>query len=502
MSLMGIDVGTTGTRAVAFDEEGRVLAQAYREYPLLNPADGLYELEPERVWSDLASCLQKVNADPAVVSDPVVALAVSSQGEAVVPVARDGTVLANSPVSSDLRGIPQAQQMAQEFGSGYLYDITGQFVDPLYSLTKILWWKQTQPNLYEKTWKFLCYGDFVVMKLGLEPVIDYTMAARMMAFDIRSLGWSGDILERLGVGNERFARAVPSGTLIGTIPDQFAEGLGFKRNVKVVAGGHDQPCAALGAGVTRPGEAMYSIGTTECIAPVLPRPLPGLKEIQAPCYPHVVSGQYIIITGSQTGGRLLRWYRDEFGQQESLEAGRSGRDVYDLIIEQAGDEPSNLMVLAHFSGSGMAHNDPFSKGVIYGLTFDSKRGQIIRAILEGITYEQAISVDQLAQAGVEIERLRAVGGGSRSKIWLQIKADILNRSLLSMNTDEASSLGAAMLAGLAAGIFSSPEEAVKQWVKEKDVFNPVLEKNAVYRNRIKEYEKLYQALRNINREGV
>ena len=498
MSLMGIDVGTTGVKAVAFDEKGRILSQAYREYPLLNPIQGYYELDSELVWRFLSNCLQEVNANPAVLSDPVTVLAISSQGEAVIPISKDRKVLANSPVSSDRRSLKQSQELVSALGIDQVYEITGQTINAKYPLSKILWWQRETPEIFSHTWKFLCYGDYIVMKLGLDPVIDYTMAARTLAFDIHQLDWSEAILNKVGLSRTCFADISPSGTVVGTISKNISKELGFLTRVYVVTGGHDQPCGALGAGVTQLGEAMYSIGTTECVAPVVAKPHEGLKTIEVSCYPHVILGKFIIITGSQTGGRLLRWYKDEFGYKETVKAQQIKQSVYDIIVDQIPSDPSNLMVLPHFAGSGTAYNDPYSKGAILGLTFNTRRADIIKAILEGITYEQAVNIEQLREAGVDVHRLRAVGGGSRSRAWMQIKADILNTPIVSMTVSEASSLGAAMLAGWALGTYSSLNEAVARLVSEKEVFTPDLSKSKVYQEKLKIYQQTYLSLREVN----
>ena len=442
--------------------------------------------------------MREVNQQTA--ADPAAALAVSAQGEAVIPVGRNGEILANSPVSSDRRAISQTHELKNLIGAERLYEISGQPSDPIYSITKILWWKKNKPELFEKVWKFLCYGDFVTWKLGLEPVIDYSMASRMQAFDINELVWSPEILAKTGLCEEMFAKVQPGGTVIGFIPDQIAEELGFNKGVRVVSGGHDQPCGALGAGVLQSGEAMYAMGTTECIAAVLPHPMPELQKSNLSCYPHVIPGLFIVISGNQTGGRLLRWYRDELGSEEVRLAAQTGRDVYEIITSQIRDTPSSLFVLPHFAGSGTVYNDPFSKGAVLGLTFDTKRADIVKAVLEGITFEQAVTVKRLREAGVQIDKLRAIGGGSKSAVWLQLKANIMDTSVVSMNVSEAGCLGAAVLAGCACGIYASVSDAANLLAREKFCFEPQKADVEYYQERLTVYEKIYPILRDLNQK--
>lgn len=495
MSLMGIDVGTTGCKVVAFEESGAVLAQAGREYPLISPQPGWYELDPERVWRDVCECLRQVNA--LLRRDPVTALAISSQGEAMTPITRGGDVLANSPISSDIRNTKQTAEMEAALGAERIFAITGQPMSAIYTLPKALWWRDHAPDILERAWKLLCYVDFVAYKLGVEPAIDYSMAARTLAFDVHKLEWSDAMLDAGGVRRDQLARPLPSGALIGEIPPASAADLGFRGAVKVVTGGHDQPAGALGAGVLQKGRAMLSIGTTEALVAVTDEPRMEMLECHVSCYPHAAPGSFIALTGSQTGGRLLRWFRDELAAAERAEAETSGRDVYDVIVEQTDDEPGRLLLLPYFIGSGMLHNDLSATGAIVGLNFDAKRKDIVTAILEGLTYEAALNIRRLNDIGVAVHQLTAVGGGARSQRWMQIKADITDLPVSIIHTSEAASLGVAMLAGWATGVYSSLAEAAEQLTKPRKTFTPRPERVAHYQRQLTIYNDLYQALRGV-----
>ncbi len=496
MSLLGLDVGTTGCKAVAFDRSGQVLAKAYREYPLLRPRPGWLELDPEVVWHNLQACIREVNAQ--LLNDPVQALAVSSQGEAVVPVSANGRVLANSPVTFDTRSRPQGEWWEHTLGRRRLHAITGQPVHPMFTINKIMWWRDHEPDIYQRTWKFLCYGDFVLWKLGVEPTIDHTMAARTMAFDIRSRRWSEEILALANLDADKLPQTAPSGVVVGKIPAPIASELGFEAGVLAVTGGHDQPCGALGAGVMRSGEAMYAIGTTECIAPVFNQPVERLGDDGYPCYPHVAPDMYITLAGNFTGGALLRWYRDVLGFEERQIAAQTNQDVYDVIIGQVTERPSNLLVLPHFAGTGSPFNDPAARGAIVGLTFDTRREDLVKAILEGVTFELALNLKYLRRAGIDITELRAIGGGVKSRTWLQIKADIMATPVVALAVSEAACLGASLLAGWATGAYGSLREAVETTVKVKETFEPVAARAQFYSERLSVYENLYPALKALN----
>ncbi len=493
MSLMGIDVGTTGCKVVAFDEDGAVLAQAGREYPLISPQAGWYELDPDQVWDFVCDCLREVNGQLA--RDPVSALSLSSQGEAMTPITREGAVLANSPISSDSRNRKQTAEMETALGAERIYQLTGQPMGTIYTLPKILWWRENAPEILKRTWKFLCYVDFVAYRLGVEPVIDYSMAARTLAFDVNKLDWSDELLEAGGVRRDQLARPAPSGTVIGEISRARADDLGFQGGVKVVTGGHDQPAGALGAGVLEPGRAMLSIGTTEALVTVTSRPRMEMLDYHLSCYPHAAPGLFITLGGNQTGGRLLRWYRDELGAAERAIAESSGRDVYDVIVEQTDDAPGRLLMLPYFVGSGTMHDDATATGALIGMTFDTRRADIVRAVLEGLTYEQALVLRRLHEIGVDIRHLTAIGGGSRSERWMQIKSDITNLPVSVLHTSEAASLGVAMLAGWATGVYASLAEAAEQLIKVRKTFRPRARHNAHYQRQLTIYGDMYQALR-------
>ena len=493
MSLLGIDVGTTACKVVAFDLAGRALARASREYALQSPAPGRLELDANLVWQAVASAVREVNNH---LMDPVETLAVSSQGEAITPVAADGTVLAGSPVTFDTRAVAQATRLADAIGRERLACLTGQPPHPMFTIAKLMWWADHDPELVARTWKFLCFGDFVSWKLGGVPAIDQSMAARTMAYDVHAGRWSDEILAAAGIPVEKLPVTVSAGTRIGRVDPSLARELGFIGAPTIVAGGHDQPCAAFGAGAVGPGEAMLSIGTTICLAPVFAAPVGRLTAIDYPCYPHVVPGRWITLAGNFTGGSLLRWFRDTLGESEVARARQRGQDVYELLTAEAGDEPSPLLVLPHFAGSGAPSNDPRSKGAIAGLTFGTTKGHLVRALLEGVMFEMALNRETLANAGVSIERAVAVGGGARSDRWLQIASDVIGIPIRRSRQMEAACWGAARLAGEGEGLLFSGLSA--HAASACPNFLPDPQRSGYYRERLATYRQLYEALQPLN----
>lgn len=494
MSYLGLDIGTTGSKAGLFDADGRLLALAYREYPLLSPEPGWAEIDSEHV---ARACLEVIQeAAAACGNDPVRGLGISCQGEAFTPVGSNGEILGNGMVSSDARAVEIVAPWSREFGDRRLYEITGHTPHPMFTIFKLLWLRENRPETWGRAAKIYCFEELIQSRLGLEPAISWPLAGRTMMFNVRTHQWDDDILASVGLNRGQLARAVPSGTVVGTIPDGIAEELGLPKNVPVVAGGHDQPCGALGAGVVEPGLAMYATGTVECICPAFDRPIidDNLFHNNLCTYDHTVQGMYTTVLFSLTGGNLLRWFRDEWGQPEVQQAEQSGADVYDLLIDAMADEPTELFTLPYFTPSGTPYFDAKVPGAILGLRLGTRRGQVLRALLEGIALEMRLNVDILERAGLEIREFRAIGGGAKNQTLTQLKADVLNRPITTMAVTEAGCLGVAMLA-CAAESGATPRELVDAWVKPTSVVEPHPGRASVYDERFGAYKEIYPLMR-------
>ncbi len=497
MSLMGIDVGTTGCKAVAFDKEGKILASAYREYPLHSPQPGWAELDGNQVWEDVKACIGSVASETK--NDPITALAVSCQGEAVSPVDENGKILHNALVSFDSRADSYMPRWEERFGGQKIFDVTGQPLAPLFTALKLQWMKDNKPEVLQNTKALLGFEDLVMFKLGMPPTTDYSLAGRTLLFDVKKADWCDEFVDFAGIDRSIMPQPKPSGTLVGTVPDKIADDVGLPHGVQVVTGGHDQPCQTLGAGVTKANEASYGIGTVECIAPAMTELL--LNDVMLSnnicCYHHTCPGFYIALVYNLTGGSLFRWYRDNFAQDENRRAEESGRDVYDLLTEEAADKPSKLLVLPHFTTTGVPHFDTHSRGAILGLTLGTTKAEVTRALLEGLTYEMRMCVDLLKQAGGQVSVLRATGGGAKSPYWLQIKTDILGIPIAVPSVSEAGCLGCAILAGAATGVYPSIKEAAQEIAKIETTYEPNSENHKIYSERYELYNEIYPKLKDL-----
>lgn len=507
MRLIGLDVGTTGCKAVVFDAEGNILGYGFREYGILVEEPAMAEQDAGEVWRLACEALREASARAGLGragGEPVRALSLSAQGDAVIPVDRSFRPVHNAVLGMDYRARPQAARSGELLGERALFDRTGMRPHPINSIVKALWLKEERPRAWEKAWKIATYADFILGRLGAEPVIDHTMASRSMAFDLRRREWSPDILDRLGIDAGLLSRPAPSGTVAGAVSREAAEQTGLPAGTPLATGGHDQACAALGAGVTGEGRGVVSTGTAEVLSAAFLRPALNdtMFESYYPCYLYTREGRYFTFSLNHVGGLLLRWYRDNLGLPEAREAGEAGEDPYERILDRLPPGPTGLFVLPHFNGSGTPRCDLASRGAILGLTLSTTRHDIARAILESQSYELAINLETMQRAGIRVDELRAVGGGARSPLWLQIKADILDRPITSLRVREAACLGAAILAGAAVGVYSSVEEGVERTVAAGDTYRPDPQRRRAYAERFALYREVYPALAEIHHRMV
>lgn len=494
MSYMGLDIGTSGCKAVVFGEKGVQLALAYREYAVRYSQDGGAELDAARVC---AVCKEVIaEAAAAVSGDRVQSLGISCQGEAFVPVDASGGLLAPAMVSSDTRAASIAEHWTAEFGAERLYRITGHTAHPMSTLFKLLWTREHRPDVWRKARRFLCFEDLLHAQLGLEPHLGWPLAGRTMLFDVTSHEWSAEILGAADLDPSLLATPRQSGSCVGTIPRRVASEIGLNDDVMVVTGGHDQMCAALGTGIVSPGQAMYATGTVECIAAVFESPVFSgeLMASNLCVYDSALPGNYGTLAYCLTGGNILQWYRNQFGAAERAEAARSGGSAYELLLRQIPDEPTPLLVLPYFTPSGTPYFDLHTPGVVYGLRLSTTQGEFLRALLEGVAFEMRVNIEILGRAGVAIREFRATGGGVRNSRWNQLKTDVLGVPITTISTTEAGCCGAALL-GAAAKSGMPVQRLAEEWVRPQAVFEPDARRNAYYREQFERYQRLYQAVR-------
>jgi len=501
MSTIGLDIGTTGCKAIVFGRQGQVLSQAAREYCILTPHPNWAEQDAELVWSRACDALGEAISKNK--EEPPVALALSVQGEAVIPIDKKGAPLRRAILGMDTRTTAENNWLVEQFGAETLFNRTGMPVHTVNTLPKLLWLRRNEPAIYSSADQFLLYEDFFLQRLSGRAVISHCLASRTQMYDLAAGDWADDILDRCRIDRNRLAPLSPAnGGVVGTIGRDLAKELGLTHEVLLAAGGHDQACAAFGSGVVRDGLAMVSTGTAEVVevamkSPALSEPL---RKRNISVYRHVVPQLYLAMTLNQSGGLVLRWFRDTLCKWELEQAHATGQNPYDLVLDGAPQGPTGIMVLPHFSGSGTPSFDTTSKGAILGLTFAADRAAMAKAILEGLTFELRTNLDLLRDSGITINELHAVGGGARSELWLQLKADICNVPLRVPEVTEAACLGAALLAGVAAGVYPDHAAAADSCVRLGRRIGPRSRSRSAYSQRYEIYMKVYPALIDLHRQ--
>jgi xylulokinase len=503
--LIGLDIGTTGCKATVFDEDGAWVAAASREYSVSLPHPTWAEQDAEQVWRLAQEVLRSVAA--AGIGRVACAIGLSVQGEAVIPVDTSGNALRPAILGMDTRTSAQNAWLRSQVGARALFERTGMPVHTINTLPKLLWMREFEPLIWERADQYLLYEDFVIRKMTGEAVISACLASRTQLYDLQGGGWSPELLGLLGLEADRLARIAPSGTAVGLMQRELATALGFDTPPLVVTGGHDQACGALGVGLTEPGLAMVSTGTAEVVEVALKAPVltTALYEGNISVYAHTAPELYLAMTLNHSGGLLLRWYRDVFGREEisMVEARRHAGDAsprpdaYDLLLGDAGPEPTSLLLLPHFAGSGTPAFDTASKGALLGLTFATTKSEVAKAILEGLTFELRTNLDLLKEGGVAIGELRAIGGGARSDLWLQLKADITGTPVVAPRVRESACWGAALLAGHGAGCYDSISDAAVAALHCERRYEPDAERAAAYASRYSLYRELYPTLKGL-----
>jgi xylulokinase len=493
-NLIGLDVGTTGCKAVVFDPDGQLLASAAREYPVDLPQPGWAEQDIEAVWALALTSIGEAIAAAGV--RDVAAIGLSVHGEAVTPVDAAGRPLRPTILGMDTRTDAQNEWLRQRFGAKALFERTGMPILTVNTLPKLLWIREHEPDVWAAADKFLLVEDFLIARMTGAAFISDCLASRTQLCDLEAGDWSAPILDAVELAPERLAEVAPSGTQVGRLSAELTERLGLASAPGVVSGGHDQACGALGVGLTRPGLAMVSSGTAEVVEVALGSPVVSepLYAGNVSVYRATVPGLFLAMTLNHSGGLALRWFRDGFCEPQLSRADDGGGDAYDLILEGASAEPSGLLVLPHFAGAGTPTFDTASKGAILGLTFSTTRTDLAKAILEGLTYELRINLDVLREGGVAIDVLRAIGGGAKSALWLQLKADITGIPVITPRVTEAAAFGAALLAGTGAGLWASAAEGAERFLELTDTYEPDAARHAAYTEQYERYREVYPAV--------
>ena len=502
--VVAIDAGTSGVRSMVFDTNGTVLTGAYEEFPSDYPQPSWVEQMADDWWKTAGTTLKRCLEDSTVSPEHIIGVSVTNQRETIVPIDEDGATLRKAIVWQDRRTVPQCDTIRSLLPKEDIYDITGLTVDPYFSAPKILWIKEHDPKSFNRANKFLLVHDYILFRLTDHTVTDYSNASRTLLFDIGNGDWSQQMLDFLDIPREKLPDPVPSGTRVGEVSARAAKEVGLKEGTPVIAGGGDQQCAALGVGVVKEGIIKSTTGTgTFMLAFSDSKRLDPDRRVL--CSRHVVKDAFVVEASMFTTGSALRWFRDQLGTEECREADARGVDPYEVLTEgadsiAAGSE--GVVHVPHFVGAGAPHWNPHARGVFAGLALGHTRQHMIRAILEGVSYELRTNLDVMRSLGLPASEVRVTGGAARSEVWMQIQADVLDTPVIRTEMEEATALGAAILAFTGVGKFKSAAEAATNMVKKQTPLKPNSEHREVYSHGFDRFKKLYSAIAGLTWEST
>ncbi len=458
--LVGLDVGTTSVKAVVYEPDGRAVARATTPTPTHYPRPGWAFYRAEELWERSVRVLREALGQ---VDDPrrVAGVAVASMGEAGVPLDARGEPTSDLIAWFDTRTTPQAEWLDRVVGKDAIFARSGLSLQPIFSLCKLLWLREHEPDAWRRTVRWLHVADYVAFRLSGEAATDYSLASRTLALDLHRRRWDEATLSAVDLDPGLLAPLVPGGTRLGTVTPEAATTTGLPTGAIVAAGGHDHVCGALAAGVTEPGTMLNSLGTAEAIFIPLARPLtdPAAGRQGYTQGAHVVGGHTYVFAGQYTSGASVDWLRDLLGP------GGDEAASYDALVAAAEHVPAGslgALFLPHLRLANPPHDDPRSRGAFVGLTTDVGRDALVRATLEGLAFETRNTVEPLlAYPEVAVPRtVVAIGGGTHNALLMRIKASVMDRTHTIVGAEEATALGAALLGGLAAGIYPDVPAAI------------------------------------------
>ncbi len=490
--IAGVDVGTTSIKAIIFEPGGKIAASASVPTPVHYPQPGWAYYEPEEIWQAVVTVLRQATGQ---LNDAgrVVSVAVASVGEAGVPLDKNGQPTYYSIAWFDTRTQPQALWLEQQIGKDNLFAVSGLSLQPIFTLCKILWLKENEPDVFARTVRWLNMADFIAYRLSGVAAAEYSLASRTLLLNLKKLEWDAGLIREAGLPPDLLAPLQPSGTPLGSVTAAAAAATGLPASCLVATGGHDHVCGSLATGVTGPGTLLNSIGTAEAIFLSLSQPLtdPQMGRQGYTQGAHVVAGSYYVLGGTYTAGACVEWWREIVGTEID----------YATLVAEAGRVPVGSLGIAflpHLRLANAPNDDPKGRGAFIGLNADAKRGALFRAILEGLAYEFRLTLEPLLQyAGLNaVESIIAAGGVTRNQLAMQIRATVINQTITVAEVTESTSLGVAILGGLAAGVYRDVAEVLQLINYRRWPVEPLADHIEFYNSYYQQvYRHIYPALR-------
>jgi len=505
-ALLGIDLGTTGVKAALFAaDDGRVLSWAFVDYPLSHPHPGWAEQNPEEWWQATLSAIRLCLTDgvgEGISPSNVRGVGLSGQMHGVVLLDEQSMVLRPCIIWADQRSEAQCRWMTERVGAERLIDYVSNPALPGFSAPKALWVRDNEPDIFARARTLLLPKDYIRFRLTGKLGLEISDAAGTCLLDVKHGVWSREVLEAIEFDPALLPPVVPAEAICGSTTEEIEQLTGLLAGTPVAGGGADNACGAVGNGVVRPGLALVSIGTSGIVlaytdSPQVDRsgPIPRVHTFN-----HAVPQAWYLMGVTQGAGLSLRWVRDNIGLPERALEHWTGLDAYALLAKEAEGVPAGsdgLLFLPYLQGERTPHLDAYARGGWIGLTASHDRRHLVRSVLEGVAFSLKDCFTIIEEQGLTLEQVRATGGGAKSPLWRQIIADVLGVELVTTNAQEGPAFGAALLAGVASGIYSSVQQACEATIRIVERTLPQSDKLVAYARAYEQFRALYPALKPI-----
>lgn len=495
--LLGIDIGTSGCKMTVFSRNGIEVCSSTEVYPVYYPMPGCIEQEPDDWWNAVCHGTKKLITQNAIDPADIAGVGVGGQSWAAVAINSQGEVLARNPIWMDTRSEAICQRLSESVGINDIFRISGNSLKAQYTTGKIIWYKENMPDIYKRIDKILQSNSFIVYRMTGVVSQDISQGYGLHCFDMRKGCWDYDLCKQLGINKNMLPDITLCHDVVGHITQNAAVSMGLREGTPVVAGGLDAACGTLGAGVIRNGQTQEQGGQAGGMSICL-------KEYRADprliLSFHVVPDRWLLQGGTTGGGGVVRWFDEQFGfeeRQKAKETGSSSLALLDRLAETAPAGCDGLLFLPYMAGERSPIWDEKAKGVFYGLDYSKTRAHMARAVMEGVAYSIRHNLEVAQCAGATVGTMRAMGGAANSHFWTQMKADITGKPIEVPASDTATTLGAALLAGVGVGAYRDFEDAVSQTVKVRRIHKPSGVHREIYERGYNTYINLYSSLKGL-----
>jgi len=499
--ILTFDIGTTSVKTTVFDENLKSVGYSNEEYELITGGNGIVELEAEKYWLAVKSGLEGVCRNSGINREDLCTIAITTQGETLIPLDQEGNVLRNAIVWLDGRAAKESEFINEKYSKQEFYSKTGiPECTGLCPVSKLLWIKNNEPEVYKNTYKFMLLEDFIIYRLTGRFVTEKSLLCSTGYFDIQADELWDDILKATEVDKDKIPEPLECGVVVGPLTKGAACELGLRQDTVVATAAMDQTAGAVGAGNLKPGIVTETTGTALALAATVENP-DFNDSLRVTLYRHIYKNQYLYLPVCMTAGIVLKWFKDEFCNEEFEQSRRENRSVYavlDELVEKTPPLSNGLVLLPYFTGVIQPDNNPLAKGVFFGVGLETKKNQFIRSIFEAVAYllrENIELVERMIKT--TMTEIRSLGGGANSKIWLKIKADVNGKRIVSMVENECTSLGAAILGSVATGMFESPEKAAAAANEIKACFIPDKALFEQYQEGYTTYREIYNRMKTL-----